>query len=291
MKHAALLLLSALTLASCSMPRTPAAPAGPVTYGLNGATLYTFGLDNPDASRRSTTITGLSSGDTLVDLDVRNTDGMLYGFASSGRVYMINADTGTATADATVTGTTLVTADFNPQANRLRVIGANDANFRLTLNAAPIPGTSTAGAQTNDGMFSYAAGDANVGKNPELVAAAYTNSFNDSATKAYSAATPTTLYTLDAGTDSLVKHVNNTTTMPALPAGNFSDLTTVGALGVDVMVGKTGFDIAGAGTAVLSRAGASSTDLYTVDLTSGKATMKGSVKVALSSVALKLQAP
>ena len=57
------------------------------------------------------------------------------------------------------------------------------------------------------------------------------------------------------------------------------------------MVGKTGFDIAGAGTAVLSRAGASSTDLYTVDLTSGKAMMKGSVKVTLSSVALKLQAP
>lgn len=277
MKHAALLLLSALTLASCSMPRTPAAPAGQVTYGLNGATLYTFGLDNPDASRRSTTITGLSSGDTLVDLDVRNTDGKLYGFARSGRVYMINTDTGTATLDSSVTlsGKGLVAADFNPAANRLRVLGTDDANFRHTLSALPTPAAT---GTTADGTFAYPTGT----PNPNLVAAAYTNSFNDTG-KPNSGLT-TTLYSVDADQDALITH-------PAAGAPAFNTLQTVGALGVDVMVGKTGFDIAGAGTAVLSRAGASSTDLYTVDLTSGKATMKGSVKVALSSVALKLQAP
>ncbi|GAA5438705.1 DUF4394 domain-containing protein [Deinococcus caeni] len=291
MKKVALLtLISTVALASCNMNRTPAAPTGQLAYGLSsdGKQLVTFGMDNADASYVKQSITGLGT-DTLVDLDVRNTDGMLYGFASSGRVYLINPGTGSATADASVTGTTLVAADFNPQANRLRVIGANDANFRLTLNAAPVPGT--AGTQTNDGMFSYAAADRNAGTNPDLVAAAYTNSFNDSATQAYSAATPTTLYTLDAATDSLVKHENNTTATPPLPTGNFSSLQTVGALGVNVMVGMTGFDIAKASDAYLSSVSGNDTNLYTVDLSSGKATMKGKLSgVKLSSLALKLAA-
>lgn len=291
MKKVALLtLISTVALASCSQTRLPAPPTGALAYGLSsdGNQFVTFGLGNPDASYVTQGITGLGS-DTLVDLDVRNTDNMLYGFASSGRVYLINPGTGAATADASVTGTTLVAADFNPQANRLRVIGANDANFRLTLNAAPVPGT--AGTQTNDGTFSYAATDRNAGMNPDLVAAAYTNSFNDSATQAYSAATPTTLYTLDAATDSLVKHENNTTATPPLPTGNFSSLTTVGALGVNVMAGMTGFDIAGANSAYLSSVSGTDTSFYTVDLTTGKATMTtklGGMK--LKSIALKLAA-
>ena len=165
--------------------------------------------------------------------------------------------------------------DFHPAANRLRVLGTDDANFRHTLSALPTPATT---GTTADGTFAYPTGT----PNPNLVAAAYTNSFND--TGKLNSGLTTTLYSIDADQDALITH-------PAAGAPAFNTLQTVGALGVDVMVGKTGFDIAGAGTAVLSRAGASSTDLYTVDLTSGKATMKGSVKVALSSVALKLQAP
>lgn len=279
MKHIALLTLSALTLASCSMPTAPVAPAGQVTYGLGGGMLHTFGMDNPDASRRSVTITGLSSGDTLVDLDVRNTDGKLYGFASSGRAYMINADTGAATLDSTVTlGTaSVVAADFNPAANRLRVVGSMDLNFRHTLMAAPVPATT---GTTADGTFAYALTDVNAAANPNLIAAAYTNSFNDTGKTA--SGQTTALYTIDADLNTLVLNT---------VAPQFSALTTVGALGVDVMAGKTGFDVAGANMAVLSSAGANSTSLYTVDLTTGKATMKGSVKVALSSVALKLMAP
>lgn len=281
MKHAALLILSALTLASCSAPRTPAAPAGQVAYGLGGNTLYTFGLDNPQASLSSLSINGLGAGETLVDLDVRNTDGQLYGVTGSGKVYRIDPATGWSTDDSSVAlnGKSAVAVDFNPAANRLRVIGTDDANYRHTLAATPVPAT---GGTTADGTFAYGPTDANAGRNPNLVAAAYTNSFND--TGKANSGQPTTLYSVDADLDALITH-------PAAGGPTFNTLQTVGALGVDVMAGKTGFDIAGANTALLSSAGASGTTLYTVDLTTGKATTKGNLGVMLGSVALKLATP
>lgn len=277
MKTSALLILSALTLASCSMTRTPVAPAGQVAYGLGGNTLYTFGLDNPQASLSSLTINGLGTGETLVDLDVRNTDGQLYGVTSSGKVYRIDPATGWSTDDSSVTlnGKSVVAVDFNPAANRLRVIGTDDANYRHTLAATPTPATP---GTTADGTFAYPTGT----PNPNLVAAAYTNSFND--TGKVNSGQATTLYSVDADLDALITH-------PAAGGPTFNTLQTVGALGVDVTAGKTGFDIAGANSAILSRAGASSTDLYTVDLSTGKATMKGNLGVMLSSVALKLATP
>ncbi|GGK94908.1 DUF4394 domain-containing protein [Deinococcus radiotolerans] len=281
MKHAALLSLAALTLASCAMTRTPAAPAGQVAYGLGSNTLYTFGLDNPQASLRSLTINGLGNGETLVDLDVRNTDGQLYGVTSSGKVYRIDATTGWTTDDSSVTlnGTSVVAVDFNPAANRLRVLGTGDFNARHTLAGAPVPATT---GTTADGTFAYAPTDVNAGKNPNLVAAAYTNSFNDTG-KANSGQS-TTLYSVDADLDALITH-------PAAGGPTFNTLQTVGALGVNVTPGRTGLDIAGANLAVLSSAGATNTTLYTVNLTSGQATQKGTVNVALSSVALKLMTP
>lgn len=288
MKKVALLtLISTVALASCNMNRTPDAPTGQLAYGLSsdGKQLVTFGMDNADASYVKMDIGNLGT-DTLVDLDVRNTDGLLYGVAASGKIYKIDAAKGTATADAMIMGTTVVGVDFNPMANRLRVIGAEDANFRITLNADPVPSTSTAGAQTTDGKFSYIGGSP---ANPNLVAAAYTNSFNDFGK--VNSGISTALYTIDADTNGLVQHSSNITTVPALPMGNFSDLKAVGALGVDVTVGMTGFDIAGASNAYLSSVSNNDTNLYTVDLTTGKATMKGKLTgVKLKSIALKLAA-
>ncbi|GAA0515917.1 DUF4394 domain-containing protein [Deinococcus depolymerans] len=279
MKNLALLTLISAALASCNQMRLPAPPAGQLAYGLGSdGTLVTFGLGNPDASSVTQGISGLG-GDTLVDLDVRNTDGRLYGVAASGRVFMINPVTGAATADSTVTGATVVAADFNPVANRLRVAGTNDLNFRHTLMAAPTPATT---GTTADGTFVYAPGDPNAGRNPGVVAAAYTNSFDNSGTGAIAAGTTTTLYTIDADLDILVMN----TVGP-----QFNTLNTVGALGVNVMADMTGFDIAGAGSAYLSRVSGNDTDLYTVDLATGKATMTARLSgMKLRSVALKLAA-
>jgi len=277
MKKVALLtLISTVALASCNMNRTPAAPTGQLAYGLSsdGKQLVTFGMDNADASYVKQSITGLGT-DTLVDLDVRNTDGMLYGMTASGKIYKISTENGAATQDSTIAlaGAMVVAADFNPVANRLRVLGTDDTNFRHTLAS-----TNT----TPDGTFApYPTGDLNAGKNPNLVAAAYTNSFNDTGK---AAPATTALFTLDADLDILVAH-------PAIGAPQFNTLQTVGALGVNVMAGMTGFDIAGANSAYLSSVSGNDTNLYTVDLSSGKATMKGKLSgVKLSSLALKLAA-
>lgn len=290
MKTLALIVLPTLALAACAQPGTsaPTAPAGQIAYGLTtSGRVATFGLDNPAASVSSVAITGVASGESVVDIDVRNTDNRLYGVTGAGRVYVIDPVTGAATADgASVTSTAVVAMDFNPVANRLRVIGQNDANFRLTVNSAPVPQASPAGTLTADGTFAFTSGTAN----PNLAGAAYTNSFDNSASTAV-VPTATALYSVDADTDQLIVHSNNTTATPALPTGNFSSLSSVGALGTDISVGMTGFDIAGASSAFLSSAMNGSTTLYTVDLATGAATSKGTLSgTALTSLALKLPA-
>ncbi|MFN4251201.1 DUF4394 domain-containing protein [Deinococcus sp.] len=277
MKKVALLtLISTVALASCNMNRTPAAPTGQLAYGLSSdGKLVTFGMGNPDASYVTQNIAGLGS-DTLVDLDVRNTDNMLYGVATSGKVYKISPVNGAVTLDSTIANATVVAADFNPAANRLRVIGTNGKNFRHTLVATPVPATT---GTTDDGAFVNPDGTINV----NLVAAAYTNSFDNSSTGAIATGTPTTLYTIDGNADTLIMN----TVGP-----QFNTLVTVGKLNVDVMAGMTGFDIAGANSAYLSSVSGNDTNLYTVNLTTG-ATTALSVKLSgikLKSIALKLAA-
>ncbi|MCD0175603.1 DUF4394 domain-containing protein [Deinococcus sp. 14RED07] len=277
MKKVALLtLISTVALASCNMNRTPDAPTGQIAYGLSSdGKLVTFGMGNPDASYVKKDITGLGT-DTLVDLDVRNTDGKLYGVASSGKVFMISTENGAATVDSTIANATVVAADFNPAANRLRVAGTNAKNFRHTLVATPVPATT---GTTDDGAFVNPDGTSNV----NLVAAAYTNSFDNSSTGAIATGTPTTLYTIDGSADTLIMN----TVGP-----QFNTLVTVGKLNVNVMAGMTGFDIAGANSAYLSSVSGNDTNLYTVNLTTG-ATTALSVKLSgikLKSIALKLAA-
>ncbi|MDO4246008.1 MAG: DUF4394 domain-containing protein [Deinococcus sp.] len=260
MKRLPQLALASLTLllASCNRVSPPAAPSGTTAYGLTtSGMLATFGTDNAAASYRTLSISGLASGDTLVSLDYRNTDGRLYAATSNGRLYRIDPQTGAATQDSAAVGQGVVTVDFNPSANRLRVIGTNNMNYRLTLGATPVPSTSPAGTVTPDGIFAYAAGDVNAGKTPELVAAAYTNSFNDSATGSVPAGSTTALYSFDAAQDVLVMHD---------VGPQFSTLKTVAPLGVNVMAGMVGFDISGMNTAYASVSSGGKTTLYRVNL-------------------------
>ncbi len=276
-------LLAALSLAACSPqttpPVTPAAPQGRVVYGLtSGGQLARFGADNAAASLTTKPITGLGSGETLADLDFNTNGGLLTGLTTNGKLYSINTDSGAATftvmAAAPGVGTPQV-IDFNPAAQRLRVLSAGDINYRLTPATTP----ATAGTVTLDGPLSYTAGDTNVGKNPNLVAAAYTNSFKDFKPEA----SATTLYSVDADLDTLVKH-----TSAANAAGTFSLLNTVGKLGIDVD-GNTGFDIYGLNEGYLSASSNGATKLYLLNLTTGAATLKTTIPgLTLKSVALSL---
>lgn len=282
MKRLALLSATcALALAACTTVRPPAAPQGTTAYGLDTqGRLVTFGTDNAAASLRRVAVTGLPSGETLIDLDVRNTDNRLYAMSGTGRLYRLDPVTGALTPDgASLTaGVTPVAIDFNPAANRLRIFAETDRNFRLTPSTPPTPGASPAGTVTDDGMLMYVGGT----PNPNLVAAAYTNSFNNSAAGA-ALPTATTLYSVDADQDTLVLHS---------VGPQFSMLAPVGKLGVDAVKGMTGFDIAGADMAYLSVSMGGNTMLYTVNLTTGAATAKSTVGgLTLRSFALALPNP
>lgn len=275
-----LVLLSAacaLALSSCGRGNSPAAPTGRVAYGLDAyGQLVTFGLDNAAVSVRYTELTGLNTGDTLVDLDVFNRDGRLYALSDTGRLYQVDTATGAVTLNTSGNLGAPRVMDFNPAALRLRIFSTGDMNYRLT----PATGTATDGTVTADGMLMYAATDARAGQNPNLVAAAYTNSFQGYTPVVADFNPATTLFSVDADQDTLVLH----TVGPA-----FSTLTTVGALGVNVSAEMTGFDIAGTNEAYLTSSDGTNTTLHTLDLGTGRATMKSTINgVALKAFAVML---
>jgi len=273
-----------LTLSACGGSQ-PAAPSGLTAYGLDEyGRLVTFGTDNAANSVRRMNLTGLGAGETLVDLDVFNQDGNLYALTDTGRLYQVNTQTGGLTLNTSGNLGAPRVMDFNPAALRLRVFSTGDMNYRLT----PAPGStaSPAGTVTNDGMLMYAATDPSAGKNPNLVAAAYTNSFRGYQPVVADFDPATTLYSIDADQGTLVRH--SSTAAPA-PMGNFSTLNTVGTLGVTTGAEMTGFDIAGERTAFLTASNATGTTLYTLDLATGKATEKSRIGgLTLKAFALAL---
>lgn len=245
----------AIPVLTCLFLMTASPTIAATIYGLtttNG--LVAFSSSNPGAISSSISVNGLQGGENLVGIDFRPADGNLYGFTNAGRLYTINTSTGGATLSATLgtalNGTAFGT-DFNPVVDRFRIVTDARQNLRLT------PGTS---ATSTDGTITYNAADPNAGATPALVGSAYTNNFPG--------APSTTLYGIDLSTGLLVTQI---------PPNN-GILNTVGALGVSFN-SLTGFDINRDGIAYASlNSGASGvTNLYTINLTSGAASLVGAI--------------
>jgi uncharacterized protein DUF4394 len=205
------------------------------------------------ATRKVTAKADVKGAGSLVGIDVRPADGAVYGVTSDGSIVTIDTKTGQATQKSKMSemlksGVT-ATIDFNPVADRLRVMGSDGTSLRVNVDD---------GKATVDGSHKFKDGDANAGKTPKVVAGAYTNSVKG--TQA------TALYNIDAATNSLVTQ--------APP--NDGILNTVGALGISV-TGPAAFNIVAQGErndAWLATGGS----LYSVDLKSGKATMAGRIE-------------
>src|SRR5262245_18452881 len=151
-------------------------------------------------------------------------------------------------------------ADFNPVFDRLRVVSDSDQNLRIN----PFNGSLTA----IDSPLSYAAGDVNLNSNPNVTGLAYTNSI--------AGALVATLYGIDSNLDLLVRLGAVDGISPAPTTGQ---LSTIGALGFNT-TGLTGFDIQPSNNkafASLTAPGATSSQLFTIDLSNGAATMVGTV--------------
>jgi hypothetical protein len=146
--------------------------------------------------------------------------------------------------------------DFNPMADRIRVVSDLDQNLRLNPDTGALVAVDT--------PLAYAAGDTNAGKNPTIVAAAYTNNFQPSPR-----ATPgTTLFVLDSDLNILATQ----------DPPNAGILNTIGAAGNPALI--SGFDISGAtGTAFASWASPTTgNDLFfMLNLTTGAPTNLGTI--------------
>jgi hypothetical protein len=92
----------------------------------------------------------LQSPDTaLVGIDFRVQDGYLYGVGNGGGIYTIDTSSAVATRvsqlsmDVVLDGT-FFGVDFNPAADRLRIISDNGQNLAHNVNPPPAPGGVTA---------------------------------------------------------------------------------------------------------------------------------------------------
>ena len=224
-------------------------------------------------------VTGLGSADgALVGIDFRVQDGMLYGVGSGGGVYTIDPASGQATwvNQLTVPLDPMATSfavDFNPAADRLRILSDGGQNLRHNVN----PGGVTA----TDGALTIMAGP-NVVIAAGMTGAAYTN--NDLA-----ASTGTTLYDLATMQDQVVLQ----SPPNGIPGAVAANLVPTGALGVDTgsMVGLDiysvvvdGVTVDNLGFGVLDVAGVSG--FYRVDLGTGRATLLGEFDGPVVDVAL-----
>jgi hypothetical protein len=246
-------------LAASALMTTTAANADGRIIGLvDGKTLVTI----DPASKKVTSSVNVSGVGPLLGIDVRPADGMLYGLTSDSNIVTIDVASGKATVKSKLsqpwTRTAATIFDFNPAADRLRLMNSEGVSWRINVDDGKV---------IVDGSHKFK--DATAGKTPRIIAGAYTNSFKD--TKA------TTLYNIDSATGTLVTQ--------APP--NDGILNNVGPIGVGGN-GPVAFNIVSSGPdqneAWLTIGGA----LYSVDLKTGKATMAGKISGlngALSDIA------
>lgn len=139
--------------------------------------------------------------------------------------------------------------DFNPVADRLRLVGDNDQDFRINVDTGEV---------IVDGDLAFAPGDVNAGVNPNITAAAYTNYF--AGTEA------TQLYDIDTLLNNLVLQ----------DPPNDGILQTIGDLGFNIDT-LGGFDIVSSSPEDNTAFVVSNASLYTLDLETGLATNLGEV--------------
>lgn len=248
------------------------ASQGYTVYGLTTRDqLVKFDSSLPMMLSQQTFIQGLGSNESLLGIDYRPANGMIYGVGSFGKIYTINPSTGMATFVANLFNSTTSApimlngsefgVDFNPVADRLRL--TSDAGMNLRINVA-------SGATIVDGALNQSSGM------PYIVGSAYTNSDNDPTTG-------TTLYNIDSSSNMLT--VQN-------PPNNGTQVG-VGPLGVDITA-LAGFDIVRNGAnnfafAALQPSGTVGSMFASVNLTTGAAMMLGNIGMASTSDSIAIR--
>jgi hypothetical protein len=220
-------------------------------------TLLVFTVDRPE-SGREVKPTGVEG--RLIGIDVRPADHRVYGLTASSDLYRLDPLTGAGELVASLTvpfdGDARSGIDFNPLADRLRLVSWDGQNLRVH---------PTLGATAVDHPLVWKPGDPNAGRQPRITAAAYSRNVPGAA--------DTKLFVIDAERDVLALQ----------DPPNDGILTTVGPLGVDFGP-FGGFDILTDAEGHDRAWAASGTTLYGIDLATGAAHPLGTVAQGVVSL-------
>lgn len=233
----------------------------------------------PDKVLEQKALSGLAAGETLLGIDYRVAYGVLFALSDKGQLYTVNTGTGVlTTVGAPLPDGTLHQGqfgfDFNPAADRIRVVNDKGQNLRLHPETAELAST--------DPTLQYAQGDSHFGKTPAITAAAYTYNQQDSKI--------TTNYAIDITAGNLVTQGTKEGATPAV-SPNTGQLFTVGSLGLAALQ-QVSFDISdlnNIGLVAASTAAEPASTLYQIDLTSGKTKKLGTLAdgSALAGIAIE----
>lgn len=252
---------------ACAAILAIASARAELVYTSTGNSIARFDTSTP-TTVASVGITGLQPGESIIGIDRRPANGLIYGIGSTNRLYTLDPISGAATHVGAAGGFGLngnnFGIDFNPIPDRLRLVSDNEQNIRINPNDGTLAGT-----------------DASLNPAGSIVAAAYTNNF--------AGATQTTLYGIDYASGNLVL-IGSPNGTPNSP--NSGIVTVVGSLGLGMnLLPQIGFDISGTsgiayavislvvaqGRSLLDGVTITQTQLYTINLNSGTATLVGTV--------------
>jgi hypothetical protein len=247
---------SMLAASAALLITTAAAPAAEVAalWGDNTISIV-------DTSQKKVVKTWNISGipGKVLGIDVRPADGMVYAVGADGGIYTVDLKTGKATLksklDVMLAEGSWATVDFNPAADRLRLMSHDGTNLRVNVDDGKV---------TRDGNLKFAETDMHKGEKPKVVAGAYTNS--------YKGTKQTALYDIDATIGALLRQ--------APP--NDGVLNAVGKLGVKS--DTYAFDIWSDGGDKNEAWLMAGDTLYSVDLGTGKASAAAKIAGAKGPV-------
>lgn len=203
-------------------------------------------------SQKVTANMAASSPSPLRGFDVRPANGKLYALGNDHQLYTVDLSTGAASKvvklNKELPGSGQAVVDFNPVADKLRLLANDGTNFRVNVETGEV---------AVDGSTSYAADGPHAGKKPAIAAGAYTN--------AYAGTKSTALHTIDLASNSLMLQ-NPPNDGIQQPIGKIADGLKAVAMDIDS-------DGKGGNIAYLL----TGTTLHTLDLGSGKPNTLGKI--------------
>ena len=254
--------LSLTALAGCALFPTPTEPPAQarretVWAVTDTAELVRFNAGQPQKVLQRLPLKGLAPGEQLVGIDFRVAKGVLYALTSGGQLCTLDTATGqlrsVGSAVPVLQQAGRTGFDFNPVADRVRVVTESGQNLRLHPDTGAVAAVDPPlqGAGT-----------------PRIAGAGYTyNTKNDKLT---------TNYAVDLATGSLVTQGSHESVQPAV-SPNTGRLFTVGAMGTGP-VDDVAFDITDTdNTALAALRQQGRTRLHLLDLATGRATLLGTV--------------